>query len=79
MQTTFQIRGELITLDALLKATGIASSGAHAKQLVSEGAVKVDGEVESRRTRKLRGGELVEVPEADAVIRLKADPAFRQE
>lgn len=79
MQTTFQIRGELITLDALLKATGIASSGAHAKQLVSEGAVKVDGEVESRRTRKLRGGELVEVPEADAVIRLEADPAFRQE
>lgn len=79
MQTTFQIRGELITLDALLKAVGIASSGAHAKELVTQGAVKVDGEPESRRTRKLRGGEVVEVPEARARIRLEADPAFRKD
>ena len=73
MQTTFQIRGELITLDALLKAVGIASSGAHAKELVTQGAVKVDGEPE------LRGGEVVEVPEAGARIRLEADPAFRKD
>ena len=68
MQTTFQIRGELITLDALLKAVGIASSGAHAKELVTQGAVKVDGEP-----------EVVEVPEAGARIRLEADPAFRKD
>lgn len=61
MTEKFQIRGELITLDALLKAVGIADSGAQAKAMVADGLVKVDGETESRKTRKLRGGEKVEV------------------
>ena len=56
----FLIRGEFITLDALLKATGLAESGGHAKELIVQGEVKVDGAVETRRTRKLRGGETVE-------------------
>lgn len=73
MQTIFQIRGELITLDALLKATGVAESGARAKEMISEGSVRVDGLVESRKTRKLRGGELVEVPSLDIRIRLEPD------
>lgn len=57
MKQEFQIKGELITLDALLKAVGAADSGAHAKAMVAEGLVRVDGEVELRKTRKLRGGE----------------------
>lgn len=79
MQTTFQIRGELITLDALLKAAGIAGSGAQAKEMVAEGAVLVDGETENRKTRKLRGGELVEIPEEGVSIQLVADPAYKTE
>ncbi len=55
----FVIRGELITLDALLKALGWADSGALAKQFIADGLVIVDGEVETRKTRKLRGGEVV--------------------
>ncbi|KAB7652000.1 RNA-binding S4 domain-containing protein [Sutterella faecalis] len=56
----FVLRGEYITLDALLKAAGIASTGGEAKVLIQEGKVRVDGEPESRRGRKLRGGECVE-------------------
>lgn len=55
----FAVRGEHITLDALLKAVGAADSGGAAKALVAAGAVQVDGRPESRKTRKLRGGETV--------------------
>jgi ribosome-associated protein len=55
----FELRGEYITLDALLKATGIAFSGGAAKVLIGEGGVQVNGEPETRRGRKLRAGDEV--------------------
>ena len=61
----FAIRGEYITLDALLKA---ADSGAQAKHRIAEGEVTVDGEVETRKTRKLRGGETVVVDDLTVVL-----------
>ncbi len=76
MTQEFQIRGELITLDALLKALGIADSGAQANTMIADGLVKVDGEVELRKTRKLRGGEVVEL-DGDQ-ISVKPDPTFAQ-
>ena len=57
----FALRGEYITLDALLKASGLAESGGAAKVLIADGGVRVDGQVETRRGRKLRGGEVVQV------------------
>jgi ribosome-associated protein len=65
---TFAIRGEYITLDALLKAVGAADSGAQAKHRIAEGEVTVDGEVETRKTRKLRGGETVVVDDLTVVL-----------
>ncbi len=56
----FALRGEHITLDALLKATGLAPSGGGAKGLIAGGAVRVNGTAETRRGRKLRAGDLVE-------------------
>lgn len=53
------LRGDHIALDALLKATGLAPSGGAAKTLIAEGGVTVDGEVETRRGRKLRAGARV--------------------
>ena len=64
----FAIRGEYITLDALLKAVGTADSGAQAKHRIAEGEVTVDGEVETRKTRKLRGGETVVVDDLTVVL-----------
>jgi ribosome-associated protein len=55
----FVLRGEHITLDALLKATGLAESGGRAKAMVAAGLVRVDGQLELRKTRKLRAGQLV--------------------
>jgi ribosome-associated protein len=59
MPTDFALRGEYITLDALLKATGLAPSGGGAKQIIAAGQVQVDGQVELRRGAKLRAGQLV--------------------
>ena len=64
----FAIRGEYITLDALLKAVGAADSGAQAKHRIGEGEVTVDGVVETRKTRKLRGGETVVVDDLAVVL-----------
>ena len=50
-----------VDLHQLLKLAGIVNSGGAGKALVGSGAVAVDGTVESRKSRKLRGGELVEV------------------
>ena len=69
----FALRGEHITLDALLKATGLASSGGVAKMAITAGGVCVNGEPETRRGRKLRAGDNVAV--GDTVIRVGAAPA----
>jgi ribosome-associated protein len=60
MQTIeFALRGEYITLDALLKATGLAPSGGIAKMMVADGQVQVDGRDELRKTCKIRAGQVV--------------------
>jgi ribosome-associated protein len=64
----FALRGDHITLDALLKATGLASSGGAAKVLIAEGGVHVNGSTETRRGRKLRAGD--EVAVGAACVRL---------
>jgi ribosome-associated protein len=59
MQNTFELRGEYIALCDLLKVCGIADSGGAAKHLVSEGVISVDGQIELRKTCKIRPGQLV--------------------
>ena len=56
----FELRGEFIPLDALLKATSIAPSGGVAKMMVGAGDVQVDGCEELRKTCKIRAGQVVE-------------------
>ena len=55
----FELRGAYITLDALLKATGLAPSGGVAKLMVADGAVQVEGQDELRKTCKIRAGQVV--------------------
>ena len=57
----FELRGEFVTLDNLLKATGLAGSGGAAKAIVAEGLVQVDGRDELRKTCKIRAGQVVSV------------------
>ncbi len=56
----FQLRGEFVELCNLLKLTGVAESGGRGKALVAEGGVTVDGKPESRKTAKIRAGQVVE-------------------
>jgi ribosome-associated protein len=49
------------TLGQALKASGVAGTGGEAKILVQFGEVTVNGEVETRRGRKLESGDVVEV------------------
>lgn len=67
-EIVFLLRGEYITLDALLKAAGLASSGGAAKFLITGGTVQVDGQTELRRGCKVRAGQLVSVPGAQVRV-----------
>lgn len=59
--STFPIHTEYIDLLRFLKATGIAATGGEAKMLVDDGFIQVNGEDESRRRRKLRPGDRVDI------------------
>jgi trans-2,3-dihydro-3-hydroxyanthranilate isomerase len=59
MRIVFEIRGDSIQLDQLLKATGLVASGGAAHAAVEAGNVRVDGRVETRKRAKLRAGQLV--------------------
>ena len=64
-----RLRDEYIKLGQALKATGIADSGIDAKEIIIQGLVLVDGEVETRRGRKLYDG--MEVCYDDEVISIQ--------
>ena len=70
----FSLRGEFITLDRLLKATGIAASGGAAKLMVADGKVQVDGQQELRKTCKLRAGQVVSLAGVRIKVLAGAEP-----
>ena len=71
MQTiAFNLNGEYVELNQLLKLTGICDSGGAGKMIVASGDVKVDGNTELRKTCKIRAGQAVSV--GDVTIRVSA-------
>lgn len=55
-----QLREEFIKLGQALKAAGLVGSGVEAKEVIQSGLVLVNGEIDTRRGRKLYGGDVVE-------------------
>ena len=53
------LRDEFIKLGQALKAAGFVDSGVEAKEVITEGLVLVNGEVDTRRGRKLYEGDVV--------------------
>ena len=53
-----KIRDEFIKLGQAMKLAGVVDEGAQAKELVQNGEVKVNGEVDTRRGRKLYPGDV---------------------
>ena len=54
-----RLRDEYIKLCQALKAAGLVDSGAEAKEVITEGAVRVNGETDTRRGRKLYAGDII--------------------
>ena len=65
----FELDGDYVELNQLLKIVGLVDSGGAGKQLVASGAVRVDGAVELRKTCKIRAGQRVQVGDAEIVVR----------
>jgi ribosome-associated protein len=59
---------EYIELIKLLKALNLVYSGAEAKQMVDEGHVKLNGEVEGRKRAKVRVGDIVHFSEYEIKV-----------
>ncbi|WP_132999264.1 RNA-binding S4 domain-containing protein [Luteimonas arsenica] len=69
----FELEGDYVELNQLLKLAGLCDSGGAGKALVASGAVRVDGVVESRKTAKIRAGQVVVL--GDAEVRVHAEAA----
>ncbi|MDG2370368.1 MAG: RNA-binding S4 domain-containing protein [Flavobacteriales bacterium] len=67
---TFKLKTgeEYIQLLMLLKIKQMAQTGGHAKIIIENGLVKVNGEIEFRKRKKLRKGDLVELD--DSIIEI---------
>ena len=59
MMYTIKLREEFIKLGQALKAAGLVESGIEAKEVILNGLVLVNGEVDTRRGKKLYDGDVV--------------------
>jgi ribosome-associated protein len=59
-----------IRLDQFMKLVGLVRSGGEAKHLIQGGEVLVNGEVETRRSKKLRSGDVVQLGDYEATVEI---------
>ena len=62
------MRGDYITLGQLLKVAGVIGSGGEAKTFLLETSIRVNGEHDNRRGRKLRVGDTVQVEKEEPLL-----------
>ena len=67
-EVRFELEGEFVELNQLLKLVGLCDSGGIGKQIVASGIVSVDGRQELRKTAKIRSGQTVTLE--DVLIRI---------
>ena len=72
-QLEFVLDREFVELNQLLKLSGLCDSGGAGKMLVADGAVKVDGKLESRKTAKIRAGQVVRIGDVQVKVVAPAD------
>lgn len=63
VQKTFKLHTPYITLGQFLKAVNVIETGGQAKWYLKDHEVKINQQVDQRRGKKLRDGDLVEVPD----------------
>lgn len=64
----FALDGEYVELNQLLKLAGLCDSGGAGKALVASGQVRVDGQVELRKTAKIRDGQVVRLGQVEIQV-----------
>jgi ribosome-associated protein len=64
----FELEGEYVELNQLLKLVGLCGSGGIGKQIVASGVVSVDGRQELRKTAKIRAGQEVSVDDVTILV-----------
>ncbi len=57
-----------IRLDQLLKFSGIAQTGGHAKRLIQDGQVQVNGQIETRRRRQLSPNDVITIDDLELLV-----------
>lgn len=70
---TVQIDREPVELYKIIKFEGIAASGAEAKQIIAEGLVTINGDVEMRKRRKMVAGDTVQVFDDEFVLEITGE------
>ena len=66
------ITGDMIRLGQFLKLADLIESGSEAKEIIAEGLVAVNGEIEMRRGRQLHDGDIVDLDDRSARVRTGA-------
>ena len=66
--TEFKLRDEFIRLGQLLKAAGLVDSGVEAKFAIQDGLVKVNGNTELQRGKKLYDQDVVQYENAEIKV-----------
>lgn len=74
MKRTLDAGGvEFIRLDSFIKLQGAAATGGHAKMMITGGEVVVNGDIETRRGRKLREGDNVTIDGSQVPVHFEND------
>ena len=69
-----ELESEFVELYKILKCEGLSDSGGNAKQSIADGLVSVNGEVETRKRKKIRAGDQIDFIDHHIDVIGKADP-----
>lgn len=68
-----ELESEFVELYKILKFEGLSESGGEAKQAIAQGRVQVNGEVETRKRKKIRPGDQIDFIDHHIEVIGKAD------
>lgn len=67
-QVKIKIDGDFIRMDTLMKLSGMVSQGGEAKHLIQDGQVKLNGNICTERSKKIRPGDSIEFNGVKAIV-----------
>lgn len=72
---TVEITSEPVELYKILKFEGMVASGGEAKQVIADGYVRVNGQVETRKRKKIISGDTIEFADEVILVQLAGENA----